>query len=424
MTVPRIGLVVNPVAGLGGPVGLKGSDGREVQRRALELGAVPRAGERAAAALASLRGTPCELLTAGGPMGADAARAAGWEARVVYEPGAPRAPGAGTGTGPGPGGPAGPSAAGSAPGSPGSAPGAETGPGDTVAAVRALRDAGAGLVLFAGGDGTARDVWDALVGVTGGPATRGADLAVLGIPTGVKMHSAVFGVTPRAAGETAAAWAGGDGRARLRLRQAEVMDRDEEALREGRLTARLYGWLTVPDVPARVQQRKSGAPAAAPEATAGIAAELAARVPAGAPLVLGPGGTTHAVAAALGADVALTGVNALTLADGRAGVLARDASAAGLRSAIQGGSPPWIAVSPIGGQGFLLGRGNQQLSPDLLRAAGRDRLLVLCTEAKLASLGGRPLLADTGDASLDAELAGYLPVLTGRGSTSLYRLAG
>lgn len=60
----------------------------------------------------------------------------------------------------------------------------------------------------------------------------------------------------------------------------------------------------------------------------------------------------------------------------------------------------------------------------MLRAAGgREHLLVLCTEAKLAALGGRPLLLDTGDDALDAELSGHLPVITGRRRTSLYRLA-
>ncbi|WP_307821989.1 ATP-NAD kinase family protein [Streptomyces coffeae] len=385
MTPPRIGLVVNPVAGLGGRVGLKGSDGRDVQARALAMGAVPQAGERAAAALAELRGrgADCELLTAGGEMGAHAAQAAGWSTRTVYTPGP------------------------------------DSGPEDTVAAVRALRAEGVGLVLFAGGDGTARDVLD---GLGQDRVMDGRPLPALGIPTGVKMHSAVFAVTPRAAGETAAAWAGGGGQARLRLRAAEVMDRDEEALRRGELTARLYGWLTVPDLPARIQQRKSGAPAADPAATGGIAAELAALIPAGAPLILGPGSTTHAVAAALGADVALTGVNAIALRDGTATVLARDAATADLEVLIRQGPPPCIALSPIGGQGFLLGRGNQQISPALLRAAGRDRLLVLCTEAKLAALGGRPLLADTGDPVLNAALGGYLPVITGRGSTSPYRL--
>ncbi|MCX5202803.1 NAD(+)/NADH kinase [Streptomyces sp. NBC_00237] len=512
----RLGLVVNPVAGLGGRVGLGGSDGTEVQRRALSLGAVPCAGERAAAALAELacRTRDFELVTASGAMGEAAARTASVAARVVYRSrlGAPGTPGA-TGA---------------------------TGPRDTVEAVRALVAEGVGLLLFAGGDGTARDVLDALGEAAGVP--------VLGIPTGVKMHSAVFAVNPRAAGEVAATWA--SARTRPQVRDAEVMDRDEAELRLGRLTSRLYGWLPVPYVPVRVQQRKAGSTVVPPEAVGGIAAELASRLTPDEFLILGPGTTTQAVAAALGAEVPLTGVSALVRADGEGGVrtcgcvagtcgcvggaagtcgcvegvagtcgcvvagravprapkcpppspsvslppnpvelrpprpLGRRGRPPGAERAGKGAAPlapgpprsapapppgpapdgsapaqpqhrphparspappPYrtaathltsthlltlthhhpalIALSPIGGQGFLLGRGNQQISPEVLRAVGPDKLLVLATESKLAALHGRPLLIDTGDASLDAELSGYLTVLTGRGRTALYRLS-
>ncbi|SFY06176.1 NAD(+)/NADH kinase [Streptomyces atratus] len=378
----RVGLVVNPVAGLGGRVGLGGTDGPDRARTALSLGARPLAGARAAAALGELAaraGEPArdELLvvTAAGPLGAESAAAAGLTERIVYA--------AGTGR--------------------------DTSAADTAAAVRAVVAEGVGLLLFAGGDGTARDVLGALGDVP---------CPVLGVPTGVKMHSAVFAVSPRAAGEVAAAWLARTGR--VRVRDAEVMDRDEDALGEGRVTSRLFGWLPVPDVPVRVQQRKTGSSAALPEAVGGIAAEAAERVGAGL-LVLGPGSTTRAVAAALGADVSLTGVDVLALRPGHPPrVVARDAG----EDALLALGPAWIALSPIGGQGFLLGRGNQQISPRVLRAAGgRERLLVLCTETKLAALGGRPLLLDTGDDALDAELSGHLPVITGRRRTSLYRLA-
>ncbi|MEE1774020.1 NAD(+)/NADH kinase [Streptomyces sp. JV185] len=376
--------MVNPVAGLGGRVGLGGTDGPDRARTALSLGARPLAAARAAAALGELAaraGGPARdgllVVTAAGPLGAESVAAAGLTERIVY---------AGTGR--------------------------DTSAADTAAAVRAVVAEGVGLLLFAGGDGTARDVLASLRSLTDAPCP------VLGVPTGVKMHSAVFAVSPRAAGEVAAAWLARTGR--VRLRDAEVMDRDEDALGEGRVTSRLFGWLPVPDVPVRVQQRKTGSAAAAPEAVGGIAAEVAERVGAGL-LVLGPGSTTRAVAAALGADVSLTGVDVLGLRPGHPPrVVARDVG----EDALLALGPAWIALSPIGGQGFLLGRGNQQISARVLRAAGgRERLLVLCTEAKLAALGGRPLLLDTGDDALDAELSGHHPVITGRRHTSLYRLA-
>ncbi|WP_441247898.1 ATP-NAD kinase family protein [Kitasatospora sp. McL0602] len=373
MTTPRVGLVVNPVAGVGGAVGLKGSDGPAVQALAAQLGARPHAVERAALALAELTARHpggFQLLTAGGPMGADSATAAGLHPQLVHDPGRP------------------------------------TTPADTRATVRALRRAGVRLLLFAGGDGTARDVHDAEPGCP-----------VLGVPTGVKMHSAVFAVHPRAAGEAAAAHLRGAG---LPVHDREVLDLDEQALREGRLGARLHGHLPVPELPLRLQQRKTGSTALDPAAVGGIAAELRSRLAEGELLVLGPGTTTRAAAAALGAGTTLLGVDLLTRSGDGLRLLAADLGAAELHTHLRG-RVPWVALSPTGGQGFLLGRGNQQLSPALLRAAGRGRLLVLCTEAKLAALGGRPLLLDTGDESLDHDLAGHLPVITGHGRLALYR---
>ncbi|MGW3655092.1 ATP-NAD kinase family protein [Streptomyces sp. NPDC005151] len=470
--LPRIGLVVNPVAGLGGRVGLGGTDGPERPRVALSLGARPLAGVRAVAALGELSLRLGELAKAGrlrrtpgdpGPgehmnVRASSATCAP-DGRRDGSAGAAHAPSDAPGGAPTPalhapdgmadlpahpapdtlngrssGAPP-PDTAGRPPGSRilvvtaagslgadsvasaglparvvyAAEDGRDTSAADTAAAVRAVVAEGVDLLLFAGGDGTARDVLAAL---------GDAPCPVLGVPTGVKMHSAVFAVSPRAAGEVAAAWVARKGA--VRLRDAEVMDRDEDALSEGRVTSRLFGWLPVPDVPVRVQQRKTGSTATAPEAVGGIAADVAERVGDGL-LVLGPGSTTRAVAAALGADVTLTGVDVLSLRTGQPPrVVARDAAEDTLLAL----GPAWIALSPIGGQGFLLGRGNQQISPRVLRAAGgRDHLLVLCTEQKLAALGGRPLLLDTGDDALDAELSGHLPVITGRRRTSLYRLA-
>ncbi|WP_194927195.1 ATP-NAD kinase family protein [Catenulispora pinisilvae] len=361
----KVGLVVNPVAGVGGRVGLKGSDGAEVQARAFALGAVPQAAERATVALAELRARRPEVsvLTVAGAMGEAAARAAGIVPEVVFAAADP------------------------------------TSAADTIAAARALAPQ-VDLLLFAGGDGTARDVLEA-VGDGAGDAVGDA-LPVLGIPTGVKMHSAVFAVNPRAAGEVAASYS--------RLRDAEVVDRVDGS-------PQLFGYLRVPDVPARVQQRKMGSSGVTPDAVSGIAAELRSLVAPGELLILGPGTTTRAIAGVWGVDVPVLGVNVLQDAK----LLAADVTADQLLRLVAE-TPARIALTPIGGQGFLLGRGNQQLSPEVLRAVGLDRLHVVATEAKVVALGGRPLLVDTGDDALDRAFPRYVRVGTGWRRTILYPL--
>ncbi|MFE5325638.1 ATP-NAD kinase family protein [Embleya sp. NPDC056575] len=358
----RIGLIVNPVAGLGGAAGLKGSDGTEVQREALARGATARAGERAAAAVRALLAArpDATVVTVPGAMGEAAARAGGAE----------------------------PELAAFAPGEPSSA-------GDTRAAVRAL--AAVDVLLFAGGDGTARDVLDAE-----------PDVPVLGIPAGVKVYSGCFAVGPAAAGLAAAEFAGN-------TTEAEVVDLDEQAYREGRVSPRLYGTLTVPTARVRLSGRKTGSTTAAPATVEGIAREVVARMRPGVRYILGPGSTTRAVGRALGSEGTLLGVD--VIADGVP--IGIDVSERALLDLVDGHEVAAV-VSVIGGQGFVLGRGNQQISPRVL--ARVDELTVLATREKLAALGGRPLLADTGDPATDARLGGYVRVVTGYRESVPYRI--
>ncbi len=363
-----LGLVVNPVAGVGGPAGLAGSDGADVQAAAAHRGATPRAGERAALALGALSpGTV--VLTAAGAMGADAVVAAGLEPRVVYVPGA-----AGEGG---------------------------TTAADTTAAVRALVEAGATLVLFAGGDGTARDV----------VAAGMPHVAAFGVPAGVKMYSPVFAVSPRAAGAVAAAWLDGG----LPVQPREVLDVDEAALRRARVEPQLHGQLTVPYRAGRTQARKAATPASEHAAIVAAARGAASALRPDIRYLLGPGGTMAELAAALGVEKTPLGVDVVL--DGR--VVRRAASESELLDEVSRG-PAKAVVSIIGGQGFLLGRGNQQLSSRVLRALGPDPLIVIAPESKLIELQGRPLLVDTGDPATDASLAGFVRVVTGRAASSLY----
>jgi predicted polyphosphate/ATP-dependent NAD kinase len=366
----KIGLIVNPIAGMGGSVGLKGTDGAETLIRARALGAQPVAPARALRALSRLAGTAIELLTCPGAMGGDIAAQAGLAATLL----------------------AGRSADG-------------TTAADTRAAAQALQAQGAALILFAGGDGTARDLLDAV----------GESAPLLGIPSGVKMHSAVFATSPEAAGQLAALVAG-DTDGRVRWREAEIMDIDEEAAREGRVSARLYGYARVPFERHLVQNAKAGG-VAEDAALDAVCREIAREMAPGVVHILGPGATTKRILAALGLDGTLLGVDAVL--DGR--LLGRDLTGAEVETLVRG-RPAKIIVSVIGGQGYVFGRGNQQIGPDVIRAVGRDNIIVVATQQKLLSLPEGRLLVDTGDRALDEALQGYIRVRTAPGISAMMRV--
>lgn len=378
-----VGLVVNPVAGLGGAVGLKGSDGADVQREALARGATPRAGARAAQAVQTLRSRcpAVRIVTVPGAMGE---LSAGVPHELVEPPSHE-----------------------------------VTTAADTRAAVAAL--AGVDLLLFAGGDGTARDVLDA-VRELGDQAPP-----VLGVPAGVKVYSGCFALSPATAGFLAADY--GTGLARRgpdrggadHTVEAEVVDLDEELYRRGEVSPRLYGSLRVPAARTGLSGRKAGSSGTSAGTVEGIAREVVSRMRPGVRYVLGPGATTLAVGRELGLAATLLGVDVV---EPGAGLLAADVSESELFE-LAGGGESVLVLSVIGGQGFVLGRGNQQISPRVLDAlaAGRtDALVVLATQQKLAALGGRPLLADTGDQETDSKLSGHVRVVTGYRESTIYRI--
>ena len=369
---PTLGVIVNPIAGMGGRVGLKGTDGPGPAERARALGATPLSSERAHLALsivADRLNDRIDVVVAPGPMGEDVARAVGFAPRVVGE----------------------------------LAIGGTTA-GDTERAARTMADLGVDLLLFAGGDGTARNVCAAV----------GTRLPVLGIPTGVKMHSAVYATHPRTAGELAVRHLAGPP---LPCREAEVMDIDEEAFRAGRVSARFYGSLLVPQERRLVQGLKSGSAGGDASDLGGIAAEIVGRMGDGALWIVGPGTTTRAIAERLGAPKTLLGVDLYC----RGELVAADVTEAQLLAHLDG-TPARIVVTPIGGQGHLFGRGNQQLSAAVIRRVGKGNVVVVATAAKLAALRGEPFLVDTGDAEVDELLGGYVRVVTGVGVEAVYRV--
>lgn len=374
MNIKKLGLIINPWAGIGGPAGLKGSDGAETVQRALEAGIEPQSHKRAATALGALKpfAAQLEILCFAGDMGEAAAKGCGLQVTVI-----------------------------------GAAESDPSTPADTERAARAIRDAGADLIVFVGGDGTARNMVNAL----------GDDFPVLGIPAGVKMHSACFAISPRAGGEVLRRLMAGQ---LVDLHGREVRDIDEKSFREGRVSTRYYGELLVPEEGHFLQAVKNAGREVEELAVADIAADVVEELDPDTLYIVGPGSTTLAVLGELGCEGTLLGVD--LLCDGQ--LVAADVGAPEIEQAIAGhDGPAKIILTAIGGQGHLIGRGNQQFSPRVLRAVGRDNLVVVATKTKITELGGRPLLVDSGDSALDEAWSGFIRVVTGYRDAILYPLS-
>ncbi len=362
-----IGLIVNPVAGMGGSVGLKGTDG-DAYAEALAMGARPVSPART---LEFLAHTNCHdkirLLVGPGPMGADTAAAVGLSFTVVGElTGQPTAD-------------------------------------DTKSIAREMLDAGAELIAFAGGDGTARDIADAV----------DLRVPVIAIPSGVKVYSSVFAYNPRAAAELLDAFVAGTGAS-----EEEVLDIDEVAFRAGRVDSRHYGFLLVPEVGQLLQAGKqsAGITGSTEEAKRDIAAAIVEDMRPQTLYLLGSGTTVRAIADELDIKKTLLGVDAVI--DRR--LIGHDLNERAILELLDRHSKAVIIVTPLGGNGFIFGRGNKQFTPQVLRRVGRDNIVVVATRDKLLSLSA--LHVDTGEPELDDSLAGYIDVVVARGHRKIMRV--
>lgn len=365
-----LGVIINPLAGLGGRVGLKGSDGEEVVEKALAMGAKPESPMRAAHALTQLVDIKDQVrvLAYGGDMGENQLKELGFSLEVLGSPTAPRSTA-----------------------------------GDTIKAAQLMRDAGADLILFAGGDGTARNIFEAI----------GDDVPVVGVPAGVKIHSAVYATNARNAGLAAKDFLEGlvD-----EVTLSEVMDIDEEMFREGRLSAKLYGYMKVPMAGNRMQHTKSSS-ASEQDELMGVVGHILNKIQEDTTYIIGPGTTTKAIMDELNLPDTLLGVDVVK--GGK--LLASDVSESRLWELIKDPEEKVkIIVTIIGGQGNLFGRGNQQISPRIIRRVGKKNVIVAATGSKLNSLFGEPLKVDTGDPALDEELSGYIEVVKGFAHTAIY----
>ncbi len=350
ISTKTVGFIVNPVAGMGGAVGLKGTDGKAILNQAIALGAKPVATQRAETFLSELAPAKehLNLIVGAGDMGEKQAKKKGFTCIVVGE--AKK----------------------------------ETTSEDTQTIAKCIVEADVDLLVFCGGDGTTRDVFKAI----------GVKVPVLGVPTGVKMHSALFAVSPQAAARVAMTylWRG------LPLREAEVMDVDEAAFRQGHLSAELFGYMLSPFEPHLIQGNKMASPMTENEVEnqAAIALYIIEAMKPDILYIVAPGTTTRTIGDLLDQKKTLLGVDLFQNKQ----IILRDVCEKQILQTLEGKTAK-IIVTPIGGQGFIFGRGNQQISPKVIRQVGLDNIVVIATKSKLDRL--ESLRVDTGDSDLDRQ---------------------
>ena len=270
-----------------------------------------------------------------------------------------------------------------------------TGPKDTILAATEMKKRGVDILVFAGGDGTARDVYNAV----------GGSITVMGIPAGVKIQSGVFASHPLHAGRILNDFING---AIKNAVEAEVMDLDEGLYRQEILTAKLYGYLRIPAARKYIQNKKSGSAPGDLYFQKAISHDLIERLEDDWHYLIGPGTTTRTFLDELKIKGSLLGVDLIY----QNKLVAKDLNEDQILSYIEKVKTKLI-VTPTGGQGFLFGRGNQQLSARVLRSLGKENFLVAATPEKINALQGRPFLIDTGDETLDQQLSGYYEIING-----------
>lgn len=359
----KLGFIVNPIAGMGGRVGLKGTDGKGTLEKALSLGAVPESPIKAKKALEVLipHKEEIKIYTYPGKMGEDEALALGFEPIVLGDKGR------------------------------------ETFfPNDTEEAAKEMIENKVDIILFAGGDGTARNIYNAI----------GDTVPVIGVPAGVKIHSAVYASHPRAAGQVVRKWLMYEIE---EIKLAEVMDIDEEAFREGVVSARLYGYMNIPVEPELVQTTKSPGIAAEEDALDGIADRIVEEIEENGDtfFIMGSGTTIRPMMDKMGLENTLLGIDIVKNKE----LIASDVNEKEILDII-GDEEAKIVVTVIGGQGYIFGRGNQQISGEVIKRVGKENIMIAAPKNKLMSLEGRPLLVDTGMEEVNKMFTGYMKVYT------------
>ncbi|TXT62095.1 MAG: ATP-NAD kinase [Promethearchaeota archaeon] len=354
----KIGLIVNPIAGMGGSVGLKGTDGKIIEK-ARKLGAEPITPKRIEAFLSNLTtNIKITFLVAPRHMGEKYIKNYNVPFEVVGKIGK------------------------------------TTSAEDTKRIAEEMLEKGIELLVFCGGDGTARDVYDAI----------DLKIPVIGIPAGVKMFSSIFAINPDAAWNLLKSYLEGS-----ELVENEVLDIDEEAFREDKLDSKLYGVLKIPKVKQFIQggKKSSGKKRTEAQNKQLIAEAIREQMRENALYLLGPGTTVKAISEKLDIPISLLGIDAVYNRE----LLQKDINEQQILKLLKTYQKAYIIVSPIGGQGFIFGRGNKQFTPEVIKIVGKNNIIVVSTQEKLKELNC--LRVDTGDIEIDKMLRGYIKVVIG-----------
>ena len=348
----RIGFVVNPIAGMGGRVGLKGTDG--VLKEAIKRGAKPvapiKTGEMLEEYISNYSNKDkIQWYTCSGGMGGDLLKKAGINNfEIVYNSSD------------------------------------ETFADDTRKACVKFCEINVDLIVFCGGDGTARDVFVAV----------DKKVPILGVPSGVKMHSGVFGVNTSAVAKMLHEFVN----KRLTIGDVEILDLDEDLYRKGEWNIRLFGIAMGIVEPTYVQVGKTFYESVSDdEVKDELAEHIIDEIEQNSDFLFlfGSGGTIDYIARKMNIDNTLLGIDAVY----QKKLVGTDLNEKGILRLLDKYPKAKLVLSPIGAQGFILGRGNLQLSPQVVRKIGLDNIIVVSTPSKLVST---PLLrVDTGDKKLD-----------------------
>jgi predicted polyphosphate/ATP-dependent NAD kinase len=355
----RIGLIINPIAGMGGSVGLKGTDGN-IYQKALKMGAKPTTPTRIIEVLSHIKQKEMIfMLVAPGKMGEDVIKGKSIEFEVI--------------------------------GKIGEITTAE----DTKRLAKQMLQEDIDLLIFCGGDGTARDIYNAI----------GLKKPVVAVPGGVKMYSSVFCYNPRAAAQII------DGFLEdfIQTEDREILDIDEKLFRKDMLKSTMYGYLKVLTFRNLIQAGKEGSKLGKTidENKQEIAQFVIEDMKKDTLYLLGPGTTVKTITDILGLPKTLLGVDAIN----NRKIIGKDLNEKGILKLLSDFEDARIVLSPLGGQGFIFGRGNKQFTPEVIKQVGIKNITIIATDNKIRDL--RCLRVDTGDADFDTELKGLVKVIIG-----------